>query len=133
MSKVIISRSPDQLKSLAKAVLAKHATDGASSPLSLVNMSGMQTCYDKASEQHEKAQQLYRDAAKATENRDLALGIHDGQNRSTPETLTTYLAQVRDVLLGIYRGNDRTLGDWGFEVVANPSSNNDTPPPANPT
>jgi hypothetical protein len=131
MSKIIITRSPDQLEKLAKTVLAKHTTDGANSPLNVVNMSGMQTCYDKASDQNEKAQQLYREATKATEVRDLALGIHDGQNRSTPDTLTTYLAQVRDVLLGIYRGNERALGDWGFEVVANPSSNN-PPPPANP-
>jgi hypothetical protein len=30
--------------------------------------------------------------------------------------LNYYLAAARDILLGIYKGNEQKLGDWGFEA-----------------
>ena len=55
---------------------------------------------------------LYRDAETATQNRDFALG---GDSPSKV-TVGYYVRAVRDVLLGIYKGNEQKLGDWGFDV-----------------
>ena len=42
-----------------------------------------------------------------------------------------YVRAARDVLLGIYKGNEQKLGEWGFEVDYGPRSGG-TPPPTPP-
>jgi len=65
-----------------------------------------------ADTQNQVSDKLYRDAETATQNRDLALG----GDRTTQGTVNYYVAAVRDILLGIYKGNEQKLGDWGFTV-----------------
>jgi hypothetical protein len=54
---------------------------------------------------------LRRDAEVATENCDLAIG-----DNGNPLTVEYNVRSARDILAGLNKGNERKLGDWGFEV-----------------
>jgi len=69
---------------------------------------------------------FYRDAETATQNRDLALGTND----PVKGTVLNYVRSVRDILSGIYKGNEQKLGDWGFDVVEQSAKSGATPAPA---
>ena len=66
----------------------------------------------EADAQNQLSDKLYRDAETATQNCDMAIGA----DYTTPGTVNYYLASVRDILGGIYKGNEQKLGDWSFEV-----------------
>ena len=75
-------------------------------------MSDCGICFSGFSLGNQSSVKLYRDAETATENRDIALGA----NNPVKGTVTAYVRSVRDILSGIYKGNEQKLGDWGFEV-----------------
>ena len=112
MERVKIPKNKGDAIKLAQAILKKHTADAAASPLAALNMSDMTAKTDSADTQNQLSEKLYRDAETATENTDLAVG----SDYTTPGTVNYYLASVRDLLLGIYKGNEQKLGDWGFEV-----------------
>jgi len=111
--RVIIPKNPDDLIKLSKGIGAKHTTDGAGSPLASLNMADFTAKTTTADTQNQASSKLYRDAETATQTRDLALGA----GRITQGTVNYYVAAVRDILLGIYKGNEQKLGAWGFTVV----------------
>ena len=115
--RVIIPKNPAKLIRLAQKILAKDLADGVSSYLIFLDMADMQTRTDMAAVQHILSKQLSRDAETATEDRDLVLGSH--KEGIIPGKVLFYIIAVRDVLLGIYKGNEHHLGDWGFEVNEN--------------
>lgn len=119
MARVIIPTNPDQLIALAKSIAAKNTADGASSPLSSLNMADMATKTTTADTQNQASAKAYRDAELATQNRDIALGA----DRSTQGTVNYHVASVRDLLLALYKGNEQKLGDWGFTVDQSAQSN----------
>ena len=123
---VVISRSPEKLMKLAKAILEKHTDDGAGSILSGFDMAAFETLTEEADTRNGQAAKANRDKEKATQARNLALGTAKGQNRKTVSTATYIICSIRDILLGIYRGREQSLGDWGFTV------NFTTPPPTPP-
>ena len=110
--RVNIPSNPDQLIQLAQRIKDKHTADGAASPLASLNMAEMGAKTTTADTENKQAAKSRRDAEKATQNRDLALGVGAG----TAGTVDTYVRSVRDVLLGIHKGNEQKLGDWGFEI-----------------
>ena len=110
--RVVIPKNPDDLIKLSKGIGDKHTADGAGSPLASLNMADFTAKTATADAQNQASAKLYRDAEKATQNRDLALG----GDRTTQGTVNYYVAAVRDMLLGIYKGNEQKLGDWGFTV-----------------
>ena len=112
MARVSIPTNPDDLIVLAKSIGTKHAADGAGSPLTALNMADMGAKTTTADTQNQASATLYRDAETATQNRDIALGA----SKSTQGTVNFYVAAVRDMLLGLYKGNEQKLGDWGFTV-----------------
>lgn len=113
MARVIIPKNKATAITLAQAILAKHKADGAASPLTALNLTDMTAKTGTADAQNQLSAKLYRDAETATQNCDLALGA----DYTTPGTVNYYLAAVRDILLGINKGNEQKLGDWGFEVA----------------
>lgn len=127
---VVIPRNPEKLILLAKAILAKHATDGAGSLLAGFDMAALETLTDDAETRNGQAAKANRDKEAATQARNLALGTAKGQNRKTVGTTTYIICSIRDILLGIYRGREQRLGDWGFTVNFN--STPATPPPPAP-
>jgi hypothetical protein len=126
MPRVNIPTNPDELIALALAIGKKHTADGAGSPLAALNMAEMQTKSTTADTQNQSAAQLYRDAEKSTQNRDLALGTAN----PVKGTVLNYVRSVRDVLSGIYKGNEQSLGDWGFEVDQSPQAGSKPAPAA---
>lgn len=112
MARVNIPTNPDDLIALAKAIVKKHKDVGAGSPLAPLDMAEMDTKTIAADTENKSAAQLYRDAEKATQDRDLALG----SGNAVKGTVLNYVRSVRDILSGINKGNEQALGDWGFEV-----------------
>ena len=126
MSRINIPKNPDQFVALCQGIVVKHAKDGANSPLTALNMAEMDTKATTADTQNKTSAKLYRDAETATQNRDLAIG----KNLNTAGTVNYYVAAVRDVLLGLYKGNEQKLGDWGFEVSQSAAASPKAVPPA---
>ena len=112
MARIKIPKNKDAAIKLAQAILKKHLADGAASPLTPLNIADMTAKAGTADTQNQLAAKLYRDAETATQNCDLAVGV----DFTSPGTVNYYNASARDLLAGIYKGNEQKLGDWGFEV-----------------
>lgn len=119
---VFIPTQAPEMIALAKLILTKHTLDGAGSVLNVLNMADFSTKYTTADAQHALATKLSRDKETATRDRDTLLGIAAGQKISTAGTVRFYVASVRDVLLGVKKGSEQHLGDWGFDVQFNTAS-----------
>ena len=118
--RITIPTNPDDLIDLASAILSKHETDGAASPLnSLPNVPQIITQLSNADDRNKASKELYRQAEKATQDRDLCLGI---SGTLTPVTIRHFVTAARDLLTGIHKGNEQTLGGWGFEVATSPKA-----------
>lgn len=113
---VEIPANAEKLIALAARVITKHNNDGAASPIKGLNMADFTAKHQTADAQHKLATQLNRDKEKANKERDHALGIAEGQKVSTEGTVKFYVVSVRDVLLGLYKGREFNLGDWGYDV-----------------
>ena len=124
-----IPGNADDLIKLAEAIDVKNTALGDASPVksvkAIANL-GAKVAVGKT--KNNLAKQLAKDAEKATQDRELALG-QGGQLRE--ETVRYWVTAVRDVLLGINKGNEQALGDWGFTVnTSAPAKKNPPTPPA---
>ena len=126
---VIIPGNPEKLIKLGQAILRKHEEDDEDSILASFDMAAMTTLVSAADTHNAQAEKANRDKEKATQARNLALGTAKGQNRKTVGTATYHICSIRDILLGINRGKEQQLGDWGFTVNFN-STPATLPPPA---
>src|SRR2546428_14014663 len=98
MARVNVPKNADQIIQLAQRIVAKHAADGAGSPLAGINMADMSTKTSAADTENKKAVQCRRDGEKATQSRDLALGAGDtGAAAGTP---LLFRESLGDVCLG---------------------------------
>lgn len=113
---VEIPSNAKALIDLAKLIITKHNNDGAASPIKGLDMADFSGKNQTAEAQHTLATQLNRDKEKATGERDHALGIAAGQKVSTEGTVKFYVTSCRDVLLGLNKGKEFNLGDWGYDV-----------------
>lgn len=114
---VEIPANAKELIDLAFRIIKKHISDGAGSPIKGLDMADFTSKNQTADAQHELATQLNRDKEKANGERDHALGIADGQKLSSGEpTVKFYVTSARDVLLGLNKGKEFNLGDWGYDV-----------------
>lgn len=114
--RIPMPRNADKLLTLAGNSITKHTADGATSPLQALDMTDMEDKYNQAVTAQTNALQLRRNSETTTQARNLLLGTAKGQGRRTNGTILFYITSVRQVLLGVYRGSEQTLGDWGFEV-----------------
>ncbi|MBK7872230.1 MAG: hypothetical protein IPJ74_16925 [Saprospiraceae bacterium] len=119
---VIIPKNADELIALAKKVMEKHYMDGGGSLLNDLPWEVLNNRLYEAEMKLEEARKANRDKEKATQTRNIALGIDKGQSSKTPNTVKYIVKSVRDLLLGTFRGREQELGDWGFEVNRNTSS-----------
>ena len=126
MARINVPTSTDPLIGLAQKIGTKHTADGATSPLGALDMADFAAKTKIADDQNKLAAQLYRDAEKATQTRDLALG----SKNAGPGTVAQYVRSARDVLAGIHKSNEKKLGDWGFEVDDSPAPAKKTDKPA---
>lgn len=115
--RIDVPTSPDKLIKLAEDILLKHGELGVNSPLKVMKISDFQNRTSEASGKNKLSKNLYKQAGKATEDRDIALG-HD--RTLQPNTVRFFVASARDLLTGLYKGNEQTLGEWGFVVDTSP-------------
>ena len=126
---VIIPRNADELIALAKNVMQKHYNDGSASLLHDLDWDLVSNKLYEAEMKLEEARQVNRDKEKATQARNIALGIDKGQTSRTPNTVKYIVKSIRDTLLGLFRGREQELGDWGFEVNFNSAGDKEAPEP----
>lgn len=109
-------RKISELLTLGGDIKAKHVADGAASliPADLANT--LTTAYDRANAKHAEQQQLLRDAEQRIEQRNTIIGLDEGQDTRTPGTLLFYITSVRDILQGVFLGDEKNLGEWGYTV-----------------
>ena len=116
--RIEIPSNPDDLIALGKKLKDKHIALGDDSPIkALKDIAQFPAKLTTAETKNELSKQLYRDAERATQDRDLPLG-HVGQLRE--QTVRYWVTSARDVLLGLNKGNEQALGDWGFTVDTSP-------------
>lgn len=114
--RVVIPRNPELLIKLLKKVVKKHQDDAVKSPLKDFDMSKLGGMTTEADKQHTDGEDYRKKAEACTQLRDKALGLH---TTSVEEgTALWVLMSVRDLLMGLYKGKEQKLGEWGFEVDA---------------
>jgi len=113
----IPEKQPDKLTGLAEKVNKKHKELGTASPLKLLDMEKFDANLTDGIGKREQAKKLHDEAESLNQQAGLSLGIDKSQNVKTPGTVYSTLASVRDVLLGIYKGQEKKLSEWGFDVV----------------
>lgn len=118
--KVVMSKKPDFLIDIAEKILKKHLADGSSSVLNIFDMLAFDMLLNQAKTQHDLADKLSKTTEKAYQDRHLALGFGNGKRSSLKGTLLHDILSIKNILLGNFKGNEKHLHDWGFEV-------NDTP------
>jgi hypothetical protein len=128
--RIKVPANPDELITLAKAIGTKHTNLGASSPLnSIQDIAKLAAQTAIADTNNAAAKTLAKQAETATQARDVALG-QSGQ--LTPGTVRFLVTSARDILAGANKGNEKKLGDWGFNVDDSPApaKTKKTNPPA---
>ncbi|HRI29242.1 MAG TPA: hypothetical protein PK239_18985 [Chitinophagales bacterium] len=116
--RIPIPKTTAELLSLAATIHSKHVADGAATLIPPHLGAQLTQLYTEANQLHNQQQQLYRDTEKLTQQRNLVLGIDHTQDSRTPNTVIFYIASVRNYLLGVYAGQEKKLGNWGFTVNA---------------
>lgn len=112
--RISLPKGPDELIALALAIDAKDTALAAASPLKgIKNWSQFKAIVATADAKNKAGKDLARQAERATEDRDNALGQR-GQLKEN--TVRWFVASVRDVLVGLNKGNEHALGDWSFTV-----------------
>ncbi len=117
---VDVPTNPDDLIALAKAILAKDTALGANSPFkNIKNWASFPTLNGTADTSNDSSKTLYQQAEEATQTRDNALG-QTGQLQ--PNTVRWFVNSARDVLLGLNKGSEQQLGEYGFNVTYGPAT-----------
>ena len=119
--KIIMPRNAGKLIDLANLILAKNTEEGADSPISGLNIVDFTAKNVLAEEQHILANNLSREKETAIYERDKTLGLAKNKNLIVKGTVRYYVIQVRDVLLGLNKGSEHLLGNWGFDVQHGPT------------
>jgi hypothetical protein len=112
---VIMPRNPDEAIRLAQKIMAKHEKDGEASRLRDLDLQTARRKLKTADEENTQSKEFHQKGEACTGNRDIALGTN---NPLQPGTVMHFNSSARDVLLGDFKGNERALAEWGFEVVA---------------
>ncbi len=113
---------PDEFLKLASSVSEKNKSEGDDSPLSGLNMRRFNTNLAIAAEKRAQAKKLEAEAQVLHAEAAELIGSGPGQTSQTTNTLYWFLCNIRDVLLGANRGNERALELWGFRVVIGTAS-----------
>ncbi len=117
MIRVAIPRNAEELLELAQKVVAHHNAMGNASPLSIIDMTALENITNAAQLEHVDGETLRKQAELATERERNLLGISKYQNVNTKGTVLHFLTSIRDICLGVYKGEERELGSFGFDVV----------------
>ena len=117
---VDVPTNPDELIALAFKLLAKDTALGANSPFkNIKNWSAFSGLNGTADTSNDSSKTLYQQAEEATQQRDIALGQSGVLKENT---VRWFVNSARDVLLGLNKGQEQQLGEYGFNVTYTPSA-----------
>jgi len=108
---------PDVMILLAKKICSQHAAAGDKSPLDAAKLSVLQQVIEVAEEKHLAALAHDAQAQSARQTRDQSLGFAEGQTAYSPNTALNIVTYARNQLLLTLEGDEKALGDYGFDVV----------------
>ena len=118
--RINIPKSPADLIALGKAISAKHAALGSSSPLNGIDgIDELGTLSADAETSHNNGKSLLDQAEAANQSRETALGQKGKLRAGTVRHIAT---ATRFVLVGQNKGQEHKLADWGFDVIDAPST-----------
>ena len=100
-----------------ETMLEKHKALGDASPLNSLDMVKYEKNLTSGRANRQKAKSLHNDGERLNQQAALNLGVDKTQNINTPGTVYSTRASARDILLGIYKGQEKQLAEWGFGVV----------------
>ena len=109
--------SPDESNKLSEYIATKIKELGDKSPIDKETANLLTELAKKQREKRNESNKLHAQAQAATQDADIALGIADGQNVNTPDTMYNVITLIRDILLVKYRGREEMLSEFGFNVV----------------
>ena len=124
---ILIPKQPVKLIELAEKILAKNTLEGVHSPLTGLDIDDFTDKTETAREKDTLAKTLTQEKQLAISTRDLLCGFVKKQTTTTPGTILYYVTQARTLLLGLNKGNEMALTQWGFTV-----HHGGTPPPTPP-
>jgi hypothetical protein len=112
---VDIPTNPDLLIGLATRLIAKDTALAANSPFkNIKNWTNFAALNTTADTNNTASSTLYQQAEEATQARDNVLGA-TGQLKEN--TVRWFVTSARDVLLGLFKGSEQQLGEYGFDVT----------------
>lgn len=109
--RITIPQNAGDLIALAAAIQDKHTELGKNSPLAMLDWTTTAGQIKDAGDVQSQIDKLTKQLEKLTEQRNNLL-----------DPLNDFVRSARDVLSGVYRGEMRTLGDFGFEVDITPKT-----------
>jgi len=115
---------PDELTKTGEDVFKKHTELGVQSPLNGLDMETFAKNLDDAVSKRTEAKRLHDQAELLNQQAGLNLGTDPAQNTKTTGTVYSTLTSARDILLGLYRGQEKKLSEWGFNVVISDAPQN---------
>ena len=116
--KVDISvRKAEDLITTSEDVLKKHVELGEKSPLNGLDMVTFAKNLNDAKARRAEAKKLHDQAELLNQQAGLSLGMDSTQNSKTTGTVYSTISSVRGILLGMYKGQEKKLSEWGFDVV----------------
>ena len=107
----------DELLALGENIDKMNTELGELSPVKGLNIAALQAGVATAKSKRDEAGKLHKQAEKLNEEANLVLGLDKTQNSKTPDTILNIVTATRDILLGLNRGKEEALNDWGFDVV----------------
>ncbi len=115
--RIAIPRTADELLQLADLIVTKSEAEGNNSSLQCIPMDDFADLLKATKANKIERDRIRRDAHTLTEEYSQSIGTSPGQTVGTPNTILHFVTMARDVLLGINKGKERKLGDYGFEVL----------------
>lgn len=112
----------EEFVKVCKAFLKKHKEMGATSPLAGIDMTSLEARLLEADTKREESKELRGKSEARMQEAMSSLGINKGQTADTPGTVYSLITQGRDILLGLNKGKEENLNDWGLPVVISTSS-----------
>jgi len=107
----------EDLIATSEDVLKKHVELGEKSPLKGLDMVTFEKNLNDAKSRRAEAKKLHDQAELLNQQAGLSLGTDPSQNTKTPGTVYSTISSVRGILLGMYKGQEKKLSEWGFDVV----------------
>ena len=108
--------SPDDMITLAEGIVAHNTELGAGAKLDSDEVTELKDKAALAKAKRKKSAELKAQAATLDDEAAALIGIAPGQDAQTEDTVLYRVVGFRDELLTEHRGNEQTLGEYGFKI-----------------